>query len=214
MADSILPQGQSDAVANVPAADPNGTGSVTDEVITVKELAKTITGTEYPDDETALNSLKELRSWGTQNAQKVKTLEQQLQQQANPDLQKQVADLSAQVKDTLFYQQHPELNNPQMKAVIQKMGGASEELLQDEVFKSTSAAITQSLEMDKSKSILHSNPRLGMVQDSLTKSQEAIKNAKQSFMQGDVTSANQQLNTAASEAMTSVLDAYPDLVSK
>lgn len=200
MADTITPEVLSNGV-NIPPVDTNGAVSTTDEVISVKDLAKTITGQEFPDDETALKSLQDTHKWATQNAQKVKTLEQQLQQTASsPDLQKQVADLSAEMKANNFYQAHPELNISQIKAVINKMGGPSEELLQDEVFKSTSAAITQSLAMDKSKSILHTNPRLGMMQDSLTKASEASK-------AGNVAQA-------ADLATAAVLEAYPDIASK
>jgi len=203
MTENITPPVLPNAVANVPAVGDMGAGSVTDEVVTVKDLMKQVTGKTFPDDETAIKSLSDTYKWGAENAQKVKTLTDQLQAaqgQVSPDLAKRVDELTATVKSQNFYQAHPELNKPQLQSLISKMGGPSEELLQDDTFKTTVAAINKSLEMDESQSILHSNPRLGIVQDSMTKASEAQKAGN------DV--------SAAALATAAVLEAYPDIASK
>lgn len=183
---------------NVRASGSEGAGSNTGEVVTVKDLVKLATGKEFPDDETAMKSLQDTYKWGLEQSQKVKTLEQQLQDAStnnNPDLQKQLSELAATVKNNNFYQAHPEFNTPALKSLISDMGANPEEVVTKESFKTAAAAITKSLEMDQSQSILHTNPRLGIVQDSMTKASEAQKagNDEQAF----------------GLATTAVLEAFP-----
>lgn len=182
--------------ANVPASGNNGAVSNTDEVVTVKDLMEQVTGKQFPDDETALKSLKDTYAWGAQNAQKVTTLEQQLNQiTQSPDLQKQVTELAGIVKQQNFYNANPQYNKPEIKALISDMGSNPEEVVQKESFKTAVSAITKQSEMDQSKSILHSNPRLGVMQDTMKKAQEL--------------SAAGNTVQAATDATMAVLEAYP-----
>lgn len=171
----ILPDG-----GNIAPADNSGAGSDADETLEVKDLVKNLTGKEFPTNEAAIKSLQDTYKWGTELSQKVKTLETENAQlkadgAATPDLAKTVADLSRTVLEGAFYQQHPEFNTPAIKALITDMGGNPTDVIQKDSFKAAAAALQTTSEMDASKSILHTNPRLGQVQDTMTKAQEAQK---------------------------------------
>ncbi len=198
MDENITPQALPGTEQNVPAAGSEGAGSNTDEVVSVKDLVKLATGKEFPTDELAMQSLQDTYKWGLQQSQKVKTLEQQLQDASktvSPDFEKKLIELETTVKNNNFYQAHPEYNTPALKSLIADMGANPEEVVAKESFKTAAAAITKSLEMDQSQSILHSNPRLGIVQDSMTKAADAQK------------AGNDE--QAAGLATAAVLEAFP-----
>lgn len=198
MDEHITPNALTETELNVPAAVGTGAGSET-EVVEVKDLLKTVLNKDFPTNEAAIQSLKDTFSYVGSMGQKVKTLETQLQEaqsqvQATPDLAKAVAELTSKVNQGQFYTEHPEYNTPAIKALITDMGGNPEEVIQKESFKAAAAALKTTTEMDASKSILHTNPRLGQVQDTMTKAAEAQK------------AGNSE--EAAAQATAAVLDAY------
>lgn len=171
----VLPDG-----GNIAPADNSGAGSDADEVLEVKDLLKQLTGKEFPTNEAATKSLQDTYKWGTELSQKVKTLETENEalKQAGavaPDLAKQVESLARTVQDGQFYATHPEFNTPAIKALITDMGGNPETVIVKDSFKAAAAALKTTSEMDASKSVLHTNPRLGQVQDTMTKASEALK---------------------------------------
>lgn len=179
MDENITPKPLPDG-GNIAPADGSGAGSDADEVLEVKDLVKNLTGKEFPTNEAAIKSLQDTYKWGSELSQKVKTLETENEQlktagAATPELAKTVADLARTVQEGAFYQQHPEFNTPAIKALITDMGGNPSEVIQKDSFKAAAAALKTTSEMDASKSVLHTNPRLGQVQDTMTKAQDALK---------------------------------------
>lgn len=200
MSDTITQESLPGAELNVPAASGSGAGETAEEVVTVKDLMKTVLNKDYPTDEAALKSLKDTFNYVGQAGQRIKTLEDQINTpQVAPELQKQLTELSAQVKQGQFYQEHPEFNTPKIKALISDMGGDPAQVVEKESFKTAAAAIKASAEIDENRSVLHSNPRLGIAQDNLSKAQEALKS-------GDQTGA-------VALGMKAIMEAYPDLRS-
>lgn len=172
---------------NVPAADGNLAGlentpsqdGAAENVVEVKDLMKQIIGKDFPDNDTAIKSLKDTYAYVGQMGQKVKTLEQEntelKQSQVSPEIAAQLQSLRQQVKDATFYAQHPEYNTPEAKSLITKFGSDPEAVIQDEVFQKAFTAIKTTAEMEKTQSVLHTNPRLGVAQDNMTKAVEAQK---------------------------------------
>lgn len=161
---------------NVPASGSEGAGSET--TVEVKELMKQVLNKEFPTNEAAIKSLKDTYDYAVQSGQKVKTLEQENQvlqaAQVTPELAKTVESLQAQVREANFYASNPQFNTPDAKALISKFGGNPDDVVKDEVFLKSFAALTKTAEMEQSQSVLHSNPRLGQAQDTMTKAKEAL----------------------------------------
>lgn len=63
-------------------------------------------------------------------------------------------------------------------------------------------------EVQASKSVLESNPRLGTASDKLSQARTLVNEARQAGMTGDVYTQNQALNAAKESAVDSVLEAY------
>lgn len=164
---------------NIAPADGGAAGSNTEVVLNAKDFVKQVLGKEFDTDEAAVKSLKETQSYVGSMGQKVKTLEETIKtletNQVTPELQTQVATLTKQVAEANFYASNPQYNTPEAKALITKFGGSPADVVNDEVFKTAFTAITKTSEMDKSQSILHTNPKLGIAQDSMTKAVEAQK---------------------------------------
>lgn len=164
---------------NIAPADGGAAVSNTGEVVEVKELLKQVLNKDYPTNEVAIQSLKDTFSYVGSMGQKVNTLENTIKtlegQQASPELAQTVATLQKQVNEANFFASNSQYNTPEAKALISKFGGNPADVVNDEVFKNAFTAITKTSEMDKSQSILHTNPKLGIAQDSMTKAVEAQK---------------------------------------
>lgn len=190
-----------DAPNGTAAAGGEGAGSETatgEEVVEVKDLLKTVLNKDFPTNEAAIKSLQDTYKAVTEQGGTIKTLTQAKEEAeskaVSPDLEAQVQTLQTQVRDANFYAANPDFNTPEAKALIEKFGGNPEEVVNDEVFKNAFGAITKTAEMEQSQSVLHTNPRLGVAQDGMTKASEALKS-------GDDAGA-------ASAAVGAVLDAY------
>lgn len=180
------------------AVSADGIVAGSENVVEVKDLLKEILGKEFPTNEAAIKSLKDTQSYVGQMGQKVKELETQLteaqSQAVTPELVQTVKDLQTQLANANFYASNPEFNTPDAKSLIAKFGGTPEEVVKDEVFVKAFGALKTTAEKDSSQSVLHTNPRLGTVQDTSTQASEAMKNG------------NDQL--AKDLATKAVMDAY------
>lgn len=197
-----LPGTETQQGAPASGGDVAGSTTAKSDVVEVKDLLNKVLGKEFPTNEAALKSVQDTFKWGNELSQKVKTLEQELQVAATAtkttesatNLAGEVETLKAQVRNAEFFAANPQYNNPEAKALITKFGGNPEEVINDEVFKTAFTAIGKVAEVEKSKSVLHSNSRLGTVQDNMTKAVEAQKAGN---------------HTVAADAATSaVLEAY------
>jgi hypothetical protein len=201
MDDTITTDALSGAEPNngTAAADGNVAGSETAAPpVELKDLLKEVLKKDFPTNEAAIKSLQDTYAYVGKAGQEVKTLtEAKTELEAKvvtPELLATVETLQAQVRDGNFFAANPQYATPEAKSLIAKFGGNPEEVVKDEVFVKAFGALTKTAEMEQSQSVLHSNPRLGQVQDNMTKAVEAQKAGNQSG--------------AANAAVAAVLEAY------
>lgn len=166
----ITPESLPQEAPNVPSGD-GQVADISTESISLAEISAAL-GKTFPDKATALKAWKDTNSYVGSLGQKVKTLESQVPQ---VDQSERLASLEKATQEFAFYAQNPEYNTPEAKALIAKFGGNPAEVVQDEIFKTAYGAIKTQSEAEKTKSVLHSNPRLGQVQDKMTQAREAAK---------------------------------------
>lgn len=186
-------------VETEPSGTPAATGAEagSETAVEVKDLMKTILGKDFPTNELAIKSLSDTYSYVGTMGQKVKTLETQLEdaksQAVSPELADKVARLETEVAQATFFAANPTYNTPEAKSLINAFGKNPEEVIKNEVFLKAFDAITKTAEMEQSQSVLHTNPRMGTVQDNMTKASEAQK-------AGDDAGAHTQATMAVLEA--------------
>lgn len=155
---------------NVPLAD--GSEAVSEvEALGLSELNQ-LTGKNFPTKEAALKSIKDTFSYVGQVGQLKNELAQVKAAVANPtDVNSKLQSLETQLKEASFYAEHPEYKD--VKSLIQKFGSDPAQVVADPDFQKAYTAIKTSAELEQSKSVLQSNPRLGQVTDKLTQAREA-----------------------------------------
>lgn len=177
-------------------------GTENDSQPSFKDVLKEATGRDYPDDETALKSVTETYKYVGSLGQKVKTLEEQIESQApieapasteTPELVQQVETLTRELAETRFYNENPQYNNEVAKELITAMGG-SPAVVESDAFQKAYSAIQATAEVEKSKSVLVSNPRLGQATDKISQARESLAEGNQ--------------EAAANAAVAAVLSAY------
>lgn len=167
--------------------------SQADDSLSLEEINQ-LMGRQYSDVETARRGLRETSSHVGKLGQKVSELETKVATpQTSQDVAAQIAEMQKQIKETSFYAENPEYNTPEAKALIAKFGGDPANVVADEVFQTAYKAINTTTEIEKSKSVLHSNPRLGQVTDKLSQARELQK-------AGDQVSAETAATQAVMEA--------------
>lgn len=168
--------------------------SQADDSLSLEEINKTL-GRQYTDKVTALNALRETYSHVGKLGQKVSELETKIQTPpTSADVTAQVAEMQRQLAEQNFYSENPEFNTPEAKELIREFGGNPSEVVAKPAFQKAYNAIKTTAEIEKSKSVLHSNPRLGQVVDKITEAREASKNGND--------------NAAAIAATQAVIEAY------
>src|ERR1051326_8567438 len=172
-------------------------GSENDSLVGLSlEEINSLTGRTYNDLQAAKAGLQNLASFVG------KKVESQVIEKTvtDPEIASKVTTLEKQLQETMFYSQNPDFNNDDFKNMVALSGKSPAELVQTPQFKEQYAKIKAYNEIEKSKSALQSNSRLGQVTDKFTQAKEAVQ------------SGNQQ---AANEAAVSaVLEAYPELAPK
>lgn len=191
--DNLTTESLPDEAQNVPS--PGGEVAES-QVASLKDTLNTVLGKEFPSDEAALKAVKDTFNFvGTKVQPQV--VEKPV---ADPALASKVSSLESQLQETMFYAQNPDYNNDDFKSLVRMSGKAPSELIASEDFKAQYDKIKSYNEIEKSKSVLQSNSRLGQVTDKFTQAKEAVQ------------AGNQQ---AANEAaVTAVLEAYPELAPK
>ena len=162
------------------------------QTVSLKSIVKELTGREYKDDADAAKGIQQTYKFVTSKTEAP-------QPQVDPTIVSKVESLERQIQETNFFASNPEYNTPEAKALISKMGGDPASVVKDEVFQTAYNAIKANAEIEKSKSVLQSNSRLGQVTDKFTQAKEAVS------------AGNQQAANAA--AVSAVLEAYPELSS-
>lgn len=178
---------------NVPASSSEPAVSQGEDALSLSEIESTL-GKKFPDKNTALKALKDTFSYVGKLGNEVKTLKEQIAPSVAPpqELVQKVESLERTVKETQFYKEHPEYEA--YKDLIASMGQDPQQVTQSEVFKTYFSKAKTADSYQQSKSVLHTNPRLGQVTDKITQAREAQKT-------GDHTAASRS-------AVSAVLDAF------
>lgn len=171
------------------AADPTEGGNVSDS-LTLAELEQHL-GKQFPTKEAALKAFKDTFAYV---GKKMEDVKKELQSQLDPSTFASKEELQ-KTRDELYYSKHPELDS--YKSLIEDMrkpGETIDQVVSKDTFKGIFDKVKAHDEMQKSKSVLQSNPRLGQVTDKISQAREALS-------KGDT-------NTASKNAISAVLDAY------
>ena len=146
-----------------------------DDTLTLEEINQTL-GRQYTDKDTALKALKDTASYVGKLGREVSELKTKVSTPVtSDDVSAEIAGLRSDLQETKFYAEHPEFNNPDAKELIREFGGNPAEVVTKPAFQKAFNAIKTTSEIEKSKSVLQSNPRLGQVTDKLTQAREASK---------------------------------------
>lgn len=157
--------------------------------LSLKEINETL-GKDFPDKETALKSIKDTISYTGKRKQDI--IEEYKKQAGDNELASKVSSLEKMLNEANFYAENPQYKP--YKDVISKFGGSPEEAIKDPVFQSTFKKVSAFDEVEKSKSVLHSNPQLGKVTDKMTEARKDL--------------AGGNIDAAGQKAVDAVLKAF------
>lgn len=178
MSDDITPNslaGGNDVVPTdgqgaVPQDDPNNSSAVS-----LRELVKQATGKDFPSDEAALKSIKDTFSYVGKAGQVEKELER-IKAGGDKSNSAEVEKLRQDFDESQFYSENPDLKSH--KDIISTYAKAkalplAEVVKLDEV-KKVIAKVKGFEEIENSKSVLQSNPRLGTIRNKIQEGKTAL----------------------------------------
>jgi hypothetical protein len=155
---------------------------------------------DFKDVDTAMKSLKDTQSWVGKKVE-----------DAQPSEKDEDNFVTREQFDTeMFFKDNPDhaANRELIEALASKHKVAVKDAVNLDVYKDVSEKISGFEESQKTKSVLHSNPRLGAVKDSLTEARELAQTAGKSRAAGDVVNAQQSQQQAEGKAVSAVIDAF------
>lgn len=164
-------------------------GSVADTPDTLAQI-NAATGRNYPDLDTALKAVGDTYKFVGQK----------------PTSDGPVPEVEARIKqmeDDLFFSRHPEYED--YRPVISKMGSNPAEVIASEEFKTIYEKAKGYDESQSVKSVLHSNPRLGVVKDKLGEAREKLA---QAYQAPDSVSAQRLAGEAERSALGAVMESF------
>lgn len=189
--DNNTPEGQlGDAALASESTNPNGTVSVGAEgSVSLKEINEYL-GKNYKDKESALKSLKDTFSFVGKKVEKVAEVESPAGRPSsnNDDFARQIKEM----KEQLFYSENPEYKS--YKGIIGKMGENPADVVGMPEFKDVFSKASSFDKTQKQKTVLESNPRIGVVRNKLSEAQQAA--------------GSRDYNSASSLATAAVMEAY------
>lgn len=179
---------------NVPAADSAPAVSKV-EGLTLEEL-NAFTGKQFPNKESALKSIKDTYTAVVRKPQ--------------PSVDTSQFVPRAEFEEATFYAKHPEYESQKdiISALAVKHGKTVSEVVEMDTFKTVFDKVKTADEINASKSVLHSNPRLGLVTDKMTQAQDALKASRQAAAAGDSVAAEQAYSAGKAAAVSAVMEAY------
>lgn len=170
--DDITPNSTTDGQDASPAAD-NGT-SLQGEITTFKDVLEQATGKKFSDDQAAIKYVRDNTSYVGELQRKVADYEKN---NANGQAtSSELEEIKTRLNEMEFYKTHPEYE--QHKDLIKKLGQDPAKVVEDPVFKSTIEKVNVAEQVNKSKSVLQSNPRLGQVEDKFAQAKEMLSQGK------------------------------------
>jgi hypothetical protein len=187
--------------SNVSAAV--GGENVSEQTTTLVQLVNKELGTNYKDDEAALQGLKETKNFvgtvgqvkpffdkarekGIPTSKLFEAMDKIINNDNSaPQAQPPSVDISklatkeevAKLQRDLFYKEKPQFE-PYRQAIdgmADATGKSPSEIVASDAFKPVFEKASGFDELQKSKSVLQSNPRLGVATDNLAKAQDALK---------------------------------------
>lgn len=187
----------------VDVASADGGRNDSKEVTSLKDVLGESLGRTFKDDETALTAVKEtfnyvgkvgkvlpvfeqLKSKMGGEEAVIKFMEQSINNQSQNQaevkveapkvdtvLAQKVETLEQTLKESLFFAEQPEYKP--YKDLIKSFGNDPEKVIQSEVFKTTYAKLKTVDDAEKTKSVIHSNSRIGQATDKMSQAAEAAK---------------------------------------
>ena len=156
-------KGQAEGEVIVDAsATPKETVSSVD-TLSLKEINEHL-GKTYKDKESALKSLKDTFSFVGKKIEQAAPVASE----SNNDVAKQLKEM----KTDLFYSKNPDYEP--YRGVISKMGENPADVVQTPEFKDVFVKAAGYDKIQKSKTVLESNPRIGMVRNKQTEAIDAV----------------------------------------
>ena len=177
-----------EAQPNLEGSEAVGSEGVAD--LSLKELNETL-GKDFPTKEAALKSIKDTISYTGKRKEDI--INEYKKQSGDSELASKVSTLENMLLNANFYAENPQYKP--YKDVIAKFGGNPEQAIKDPVFQSTFKKVSAFDETEKSRSVLHSNPKLGRITDKITEAKTALTG-------GNVAKANE----AAVDAVLSAFE--------
>lgn len=146
-----------------------GSESQSGDALTLAELNQHL-GKNFTSKEAALKSFKDTFSFvGTRREDIEKEV---LSKVATKDETSAMAQELATIRKEMFYKDNPEYNDPNMRTLIDKLGGNPAEVVQSAEFKAVFEKVKGFDETQKLRTVLDSNPRLASSRDALQKARE------------------------------------------
>jgi hypothetical protein len=153
------------ASADGSAADSNAAN------LSLEELNQVL-GKNFPSKEAALKSVKDTFNYVGSVGQLQKELKDLKSSTPGADVTEKVTSLEQRLKETEFYSEHPDLK--EHKDLIRKFGSDPAQAVADPEFQKVLTAVKTAAESEKSKSVIHSNSRLGQVTDRTAEARAAM----------------------------------------
>jgi hypothetical protein len=156
------------------ASFPNGTVSTeAGENVSLKEINDYL-GKNYKDKDSALKSLKDTFSFV---GKKIETANGENQVAAKqPSEVENVAKQLREMRTELFYSKNPQYDTPEYRTIIGKISENPAEVVNSPEFKNIFDKAASFDKTSKQKTVLESNPRIGVVRNKLAEATEAVRN--------------------------------------
>lgn len=163
--------------------------------LTLQEINE-LTGRNYKTLEEAKAGYKETYRFKTSRETSTNT----------PQTPEELAVLQKKIQDLEFYNENPEYKP--YRDVINRFGNNPADVVNDEGFKQIFSKLKAQDEFEQSKSVLKSNPKLGIIADASKKAEESVKAANDAIARGDVLQARKAYRAAADQGVASVIEAF------
>ena len=197
---------------NIPPVNLEGTGdgnvavggqNPQETMIPLSELNKGL-GKDFKDKDTALKSLRDTQSYVAQVGTLKSQLEKLQTQPQTPQASGEIAELKAQLeniqKENFFERNQPlKTIRPTVEAFAKAHGKPLNEVAEMPEIKELLTKVSGFEQSQKMRTVLESNPRLASMTDKMTKAQELAS-----------TRSRKAIEQASEQAVSAVMDAYPD----
>lgn len=179
--------GDNDVIASTGSENANLDNPATTDAINLKDIVKQATGREYENDAAALKGISDTYKYVSQKT---------AQATPSPSGNEEFEALRQKVEMNDFYSESPDLK--EHKDLIETFAKANnmprQDVIKTDAFKSILGKIKLASEVENSKSILESNPRLGIVRNK-------IEEAKQNLEAGNMAQAKANAVSAVLESL-------------